>query len=50
MNLLKKLGNAFIRFINNGVAHNSISVVLQSEVEHLRNEARLVGALHWGAN
>ena len=41
---------AFISFGNNGVAQNSERVVLQSEAERLRNDARLAGALHWGAN
>tara|TARA_B100000902_G_C26954439_1_gene737432 strand:+ start:546 stop:698 length:153 start_codon:yes stop_codon:yes gene_type:complete len=50
MRFLQKLGNAFMRSGYNEVAHNPERTVLQAEAKRLRNDARLAGALHWGAN
>ena len=50
MKFLKKLGNAFIRSGYAQAAYELDRHGLHKEAQHLRNDARLVGALHWGTN
>ena len=50
MNFLQKLSKAIIRSGYSEVAQDHERTVLQDEAKRQRNDARLVGALHWGAN
>jgi len=50
MRFLKKFSNALKFYSNNETANNTDDQIQQSEVKVSRSDARLVGALHWGAN